>query len=148
MPITEFKSTGSKNQQEETCAFRLSLMLTPTFSPSKPFDSLNPAGCYSEKKSKSVLTQLCVLDINNPAVELFRTVRKTRPETAHGVFRRGGGGLTCLSSMLSAQSRAEPQTRGCKIGIVCVFIDRIRGRSFMELCAAAVMVQSIRPLVR
>lgn len=59
-----------------------------------------------------------------------------------------GGGLTCLSSMLSAESRAEPQTRGCKIGIVCVFIDRIRGMAFMELCAAAVMVQSIRPLVR
>lgn len=64
-------------------------------------------------------------------------------------FEGGGAGGVVDLFVKYAVSRIKSgaTTRGYKIGIVCVFIDRICGRSSMELCAA-VMVQSIRPLVR
>lgn len=63
-------------------------------------------------------------------------------------FTGGGGFDSFVKYAVSSRIKSGATSGGCKIGIVCVFIDRIRGRSLMELCAAAVMVQSIRPLVR
>lgn len=96
-----------------------------------------------KRKATQLFSQLGVLDINNPTSYYLGQHGRLVPKQPTVCFRVW---LICQVECQQNQEQTH-KTGGCKIGIVCVFIDRISGRSFMELCAA-VMVQSIRPLVR